>query len=84
MALVFWGKNNPTDQCPAVFCDPDTGTFYMQGALVTDEKLLADIASASPLLDSGRRRAAAEHGGDHLGGRTWIPRRSRRRRSATC
>jgi hypothetical protein len=38
MRLDFVGvdPDNPNDQCPAVFVDPDTGDFYMQGETVTD------------------------------------------------
>lgn len=51
MALVFFGKNNPNNQCPAVHVDPTTGTFYMQGDLVTDSSLLAEITANSPMLE---------------------------------
>jgi hypothetical protein len=31
MALRFYGKGNPVDQCPAVFVDKDSGWIYFQG-----------------------------------------------------
>jgi hypothetical protein len=47
MRLDFVGvdPDNPNDQCPAVFVDPDTGDFYMQGETVTDPAVpeLTDI-----------------------------------------
>jgi hypothetical protein len=54
MELDFVGvdPNNPADQCPAVFVDPDTGDFYMQGETVTDRAVLAWINSDSRILDS--------------------------------
>ena len=37
MRLDFVGvdPDNPNDSCPAVFVDPETGDFYMQGETVT-------------------------------------------------
>ncbi|MBA9001573.1 hypothetical protein [Thermomonospora cellulosilytica] len=42
--------DNPTDECPAVFVDPDTGDFYMQGETVTDPEILAWINSDSRIM----------------------------------
>ncbi|GAA3509644.1 DUF6879 family protein [Actinomadura keratinilytica] len=36
-------------ECPAVFVDPDTGDFYLQGKRVTDPMILAKLAAHSPL-----------------------------------
>ena len=43
MRLDFVGvdPDNPHDQCPAVFVDPETGDFYFQGDTVTDPEVLA-------------------------------------------
>lgn len=51
MALDFVGidPNSPESKCPAVFVDPETGDFYQQGKVVTDPKVLAEIAKHSPL-----------------------------------
>ncbi|MFI6292695.1 hypothetical protein ACIBEJ_13970 [Nonomuraea sp. NPDC050790] len=43
---------NETDDCPAVFVDPDTGDFYFQGDTVTDPDLLAWINSDSRIKDT--------------------------------
>jgi hypothetical protein len=50
VALRFYGKGNPTDQCPAVFWDEATQRFYFQGDTVTDPEVLAEIAAHSPML----------------------------------
>lgn len=52
MRLDFVGVDpgNPTDECPAVFVDADTGDFYMQGETVTDPDVLAWINSDSRVL----------------------------------
>ena len=54
MRLDFVGvdPNNPSDDCPAVFVDSETGDFYMQGETVTDPDVLAWINSDSRILDS--------------------------------
>lgn len=54
MRLDFVGvdPDNPDDQCPAVFVDPATGDFYMQGETVTDPDVLAWINSDSRILDT--------------------------------
>ena len=54
MRLDFVGvdPNNPSDDCPAVFVDPETGDFYMQGETVTDPDVLAWINSDSRIQDS--------------------------------
>lgn len=54
MRLDFVGvdPDNPDDQCPAVFVDPETGDFYMQGETVTDPQVLAWINSDSRILDT--------------------------------
>jgi hypothetical protein len=54
MRLDFVGvdPDNPDDQCPAVFVDPETGDFYMQGETVTDPEVLAWINSDSRILDT--------------------------------
>ena len=54
MRLDFVGVDpeNPDDQCPAVFVDPDTGDFYMQGETVTSPDVLAWINSDSRILDT--------------------------------
>jgi hypothetical protein len=44
--------DNPADDCPAVFVDPETGNFYMQGETVTDPAVLAWINSDSRLRDA--------------------------------
>ncbi len=51
MALDFVGMDpdSPDAKCPAVFVDPQTGDFYLQGKTVTDPKILAEIAKHSPL-----------------------------------
>jgi hypothetical protein len=54
MGLDFVGVDpeNPHDACPAVFVDPETGDFYMQGETVTDPEVLAWINSDSRILDT--------------------------------
>jgi hypothetical protein len=54
MTLRFFGKDpdNPGDNCPAVFRDPETGDFFFQGATVVDPATLAWIDENSPLLDT--------------------------------
>jgi hypothetical protein len=54
MALHFHGKDpdSPTNNCPAVFRDEETGDFYLQGETVVDPDMLARISADSPLLDS--------------------------------
>ncbi len=54
MRLDFVGvdPDNPDDQCPAVFVDPETGDFYFQGETVTDPEVLAWINSDSRILDT--------------------------------
>ena len=54
MRLDFVGvdPDNPDDQCPAVFVDPETGDFYLQGETVTDPDVLAWINSDSRILDT--------------------------------
>ena len=54
MRLDFVGvdPDNPDDECPAVFVDPETGDFYMQGETVTDPEALAWINSDSRILDT--------------------------------
>lgn len=54
MRLDFVGvdPDNPSDDCPAVFVDPETGDFYLQGETVTDRGVLAWINSDSRILDS--------------------------------
>ena len=54
MRLDFVGvdPDNPSDDCPAVFVDPETGDFYLQGETVTDPGVLAWINSDSRILDS--------------------------------
>ncbi len=54
MRLDFVGvdPNNPSDDCPAVFVDSETGDFYMQGETVTDPDVLAWINSDSRIQDS--------------------------------
>jgi hypothetical protein len=42
--------NNPTDECSAVFVDPETGDFYLQGEAVTDPEILAWINSDSRIM----------------------------------
>ncbi|GAA2442571.1 hypothetical protein GCM10010191_68620 [Actinomadura vinacea] len=52
MALDFVGvdPDNPTDECPAVFVDAESGDFYMQGETVTDPETLAWINSDSRIM----------------------------------
>ena len=74
MGLDFVGvdPDNPDDQCPAVFVDPETGDFYMQGETVTDPEMLAWINSDSRILDTESVvMLPGAHGGDHLGGGQW-------------
>jgi hypothetical protein len=54
MRLDFVGvdPDNPHDTCPAVFVDPETGDFYMQGETVSDPEVLAWINSDSRILDN--------------------------------
>jgi hypothetical protein len=54
MRLDFVGvdPDNPHDSGPAVFIDPQTGDFYMQGETVTDPDTLAWINSDSRILDT--------------------------------
>jgi hypothetical protein len=54
MRLDFVGvdPDNPNDSCPAVFVDPETGDFYMQGETITDPDVLAWINSDSRILDT--------------------------------
>lgn len=54
MQLDFVGvdPDNPDDQCPAVFVDPETGDFYMVGETITDPDVLAWINSDSRILDT--------------------------------
>jgi hypothetical protein len=54
MRLDFVGVDpeNPDDQCPAVFRDPGTGDFYMQGETVTSPGILAWINPDSRILDT--------------------------------
>jgi len=54
MRLDFVGvdPDNPSDDCPAVFVDPETGDFYLQGETVTDPGVLAWVNSDSRILDS--------------------------------
>ena len=53
MALVFVGIDPDTggDNCPAVFTDDETGDLIIQGWTVTDSKMLADVATRSPIAD---------------------------------
>jgi hypothetical protein len=54
MRLDFVGvdPDNPDDQCPAVFVDPETGDFFTQGETVTDPEVLAWVNSDSRILDT--------------------------------
>ena len=54
MRLDYVGvdPDNPSDDRPAVFVDPETGDFYLQGETVTDPGALAWINSDSRILDS--------------------------------
>ncbi|MFI6535050.1 hypothetical protein ACIBHY_21555 [Nonomuraea sp. NPDC050547] len=54
MWLEFVGvdPDNATDDCPAVFVDPETGNFYFQGDLVMDPDVLAWINSDSRIKDT--------------------------------
>jgi hypothetical protein len=54
MRLDFVGVDpgNETDDCPAVFVDPDTGDFYFQGDTVTDPDVLTWINSDSRIKDT--------------------------------
>lgn len=51
MRLSFVGITpvTPTNECPAVFVDEDTGEFWFQGETVTDPAALAEIAGHSPI-----------------------------------
>ncbi|MFC4906407.1 hypothetical protein [Actinomadura gamaensis] len=46
MALRFYGKGNPTDQCPAVFWDPAAEHLYFQGDTVTAVELPTETGMA--------------------------------------
>jgi hypothetical protein len=52
MALRFYGKGNPMDQCPAVFVDFANNRIYFQGDTVTDPATLTEITANSPMLPS--------------------------------
>lgn len=50
MALRFYGKGNPVDQCPAVFVDFERNQICFQGDTVTDPAVLEEITAHSPML----------------------------------
>lgn len=50
MALRFYGKGNPVDQCPAAFVDFVGKRIFFQGDTVTDPETLAEITAHSPIL----------------------------------
>jgi hypothetical protein len=51
MRLSFVGitPDTPTDECPAVYVDEDTGEFWFQGDTITDPAMLAEVATHSPI-----------------------------------
>ena len=51
MRISFVGitPETPTNECPAVYVDEDTGDFWFQGETITDTAVLAEIASHSPV-----------------------------------
>jgi len=49
VALRFYGKGNPVDQCPAVFVDFEYNRILFQGDVVTDPVTLAEIMGRGPL-----------------------------------
>jgi hypothetical protein len=51
MRLSFVGitPDTPTNECPAVYVDEDTGEFWFQGETVTDPAMLAEVATHSPI-----------------------------------
>lgn len=53
MALRFVGidPETPGGNCPSVWVDEATGDFFLQGCTVTDEAILSEITTRSPLLE---------------------------------
>ena len=51
MRLSFIGitPDTPSNGCPAVYVDEDTGEFWFQGESVTDPEALAEVARHSPI-----------------------------------
>jgi len=51
MRLSFIGitPDTPSNGCPAVYVDEDTGDFWFQGPAVTDPDALAEVARHSPI-----------------------------------
>ena len=51
MRLSFIGitPDTPSNGCPAVYVDEDTGDFWFQGETVTDPDALALVARHSPI-----------------------------------
>jgi len=51
MRISFVGitPQTPTNECPAVYVDEDTGDFWFQGETITDPATLAEVASHSPI-----------------------------------
>ena len=49
--LLFIGidPDTGTENCPAVFIDPQSGDFLFQGWTVTDPDILAQVAAHSPI-----------------------------------
>jgi len=51
MRLSFIGitPDTPSNGCPAVYVDEDTGDLWFQGETVTDLAALAEVAQHSPI-----------------------------------
>ncbi len=49
LELVGVDPRSPVEKCPSVHVDRETGEIYLQGKLVTDPLVLAQIAEASPI-----------------------------------
>jgi hypothetical protein len=51
MRLSFVGitPDTPSNGCPAVYVDEDTGDIWFQGPVVTGQEALAEVARHSPI-----------------------------------
>ncbi|WP_243718290.1 hypothetical protein [Actinomadura sp. 7K534] len=49
LSFVGITPDTPTNECPAVYVDEDTGDVWFQGEQVTDPRALAEVDGHSPI-----------------------------------
>jgi len=49
LGFVGITPDTPTNECPAVYVDEDTGDVWFQGEQVTDPRALAEVDGHSPI-----------------------------------